>query len=223
MAQSVGMLVSRGAATLTPAQADKIRDHSRGLRAGQNRAAATPPPMRPSARGATAQTTAKTPTVPPRVGPPHACACCGLSLPGSPPLPTEEVEPERCSTCESHYAFPGEDAARRLSRLQEHEMRLRTAYAVTWSREQEAETKMRAGCRSRDNWRGTLVQVMDLHEEVGTGGCGCGAKTFPCSTWKALERTNRGIIRQVEEFLALKDDERDRRLYGLDHWDHDVA
>jgi hypothetical protein len=77
---------------------------------------------------------------------------------------------------------------------------------------------MRAAYRSRDAWRGALVEVMGEHEESPTG-CACGAKAFPCLTWRSLERVNRGILQQVEGFLALKDDERDRALYRRDQWD----
>jgi hypothetical protein len=223
MAHTVGINVTRGGALLTPTQADKIREHSRRLLERQVRAAAVPPPLRPAVRPTTAQSTARAPLPPPTVGPTRACACCGLNLGGTRPQLNEEVEPERCAICMTHYAFLGEEDSRRVSRLEDHDTRLRRAYAVTWTQEQKAEDRANAGYRSRDSWRGAFVEVMDLHEEVGTGGCGCGAKTFPCATWKALERANKGILHQVEEFLALTDEERDRRLYGRDHWDHDVA
>jgi hypothetical protein len=126
--------------------------------------------------------------------------------------------PARCDICAEHYAISGEDVARVLVRLQDHDARLRRAYSVTWTREHEAEERMRAAYHSRDTWRGTLVELMGEHEESATG-CTCGAKAFPCPTWKYLERANRGILRQVEGFLALKDDERDRALYRRDHWD----
>lgn len=222
MAAAVGVRVTRGAAELTPSQAGNIRDHCRRDMERRVRAAASPP-ARPSVRVTTAQTIVRTTQAPRTVGPPRACACCGLRLPGYAPLPNDDVDPSRCGICCSHYAFPGEGDGRTLSRLQDHDSRLRHAYAVTWSREAEAEDKMRGAYRSRDNWRGTLVDVMDLHAEAGTGRCGCGAKAFPCATWKALERANRGILRQVEAFLSLQDDERGRRLYGNDQWEHDVA
>lgn len=211
-AERVGLHRTRVAALLTPSQADMIRDEiiGRHLQQVRHLAAAPSPPQRPPAE-ARADTPAP---VVPNVGPPHACDCCGLRLKG---MPVTD-QPSRCEICAGHYAISGEDDQRIRARLADHDRRLRTAYAVTWTREHEAEEKMRGAFHSRDTWRGALVEVMAEHEQSATG-CRCGAKVYPCATWKFLERVNRGVLRQVEGFLALKDDERHRKLYRLDHWD----
>jgi hypothetical protein len=97
-----------------------------------------------------------------------------------------------------------------------------TQKPVRWIQAQ-ADIKAAQSRRSRNSWRGALVDVMTAHEENPSHGCKCGAKVYPCSTWKALERANRGVTRQVEDFLAMKDDERHAALYNQDHWDHNVA
>lgn len=208
-AERIGLHRTRVAALLTPSQADGIRDEITGRQLAQVRSMLTPPARRPAA-----EVRADSARPGPAVGPPHACDCCGLRLPGHPVT----HQPSRCEICSGHYAISGEDDQRVRMRLMDHERRLRTAYAVTWTREHEAEERMRSAFHSRDKWRGALVELMGEHEE-SAAGCRCGAKIYPCATWKFLERVNRGILRQVEEFLALKDDERDRRLYQRDHWD----
>lgn len=208
-AERVGLHRTRVAAQLSPGQADMIRDEITGQQLRQVRQALAP------ARRPPAKAQAETPApVVPEIGPPHACDCCGLRLPG---MPVAD-QPSRCEICASHYAISGEDDERIRARLTDHDRRLRTAYAVTWTREHHAEEKMRGAFHSRDKWRGALVELMGEHEESATG-CRCGAKVYPCATWKFLEQVNRGILRQVEEFLALKDDERERRLYRRDHWE----
>jgi hypothetical protein len=210
-AERVGLHRTRVAAVLSPSQADMIRDEITGRHLRQVRRLASPPPVRrPPAE---ARADAPAPVVP-EIGPPHACECCRLRLPG---LPVAD-QPSRCEICASHYAISGEDDQRVRMRLMDHDRRLRTAYAVTWTREHEAEEKMHGAFHSRDKWRGALVELMGEHEE-SAAGCRCGAKVYPCATWTFLEKVNRGILRQVEELLALKDDERDRRLYRRDHWD----
>lgn len=222
MATTVGLHITRVGALLTQSQADRIRAHAAARVARQVRAAAAPPPPRPGAPRAMATVAAPRPAQP-TVGPDHACDCCGMRLQGTPPSPEEEAEPARCSACAAHFEIEGEDADRVQERLRDHDERLRHAYAVLWTRLRGTEDEKQRGFRSRNSWRGALVEVMEGHEEVGTGGCSCGAKAFPCATWKGLQRANRGVLQQVEDFLAMKDDERDRRLYGRDHWDHDVA
>lgn len=206
MAEGIGIHRTRVAATLTASQADAVREEASRQNLVQTRRTMLPPSTVPRAEA----------PHPPEFGPPHACDCCGLRLPGRPALDAEE--PPRCEICATHYAISGEDAQRVTARLADHDRRLRRAYGITWTKEHEAEEKMRAAYKTRDVWRGALVEVMAEHEE-SAAGCRCGAKAFPCSTWKYLERVNRGILRQVEEFLALKDDERDRALYRRDHWD----
>jgi rubrerythrin len=208
MTEGLGIHRTRVAATLTAGQADAVREEAVRQNLLQTRRTLPSPP--PAARRAEA------PTERPEVGPPHACDCCGLRLPGR--AVTDAEEPTRCPICATHYAIAGEDEGRVRARLVDHDARLRRAYAVTWTQEHEAEEKMRAGYHSRDVWRGALVELMAEHEESATG-CRCGAKASPCFTWRYLERRNRGLLRQVEVFLALKDDERDRALYRRDHWD----
>jgi transposase-like protein len=203
-AERIGIHLTRVGALLSNPQADAIRAQYMRQSLHDVRRTLLPPPAAGVPTGVPA----------PPVGPPHACDCCGLHLPGQPVA----QEAARCNRCADHYEISGEDDARALARLQDHDRRLRHAYAVTWTREHEAEERMRAAYHSRDTWRGALVELMGEHEESARG-CTCGAKAFPCPTWKYLERRNRGILRQVEDFLAMKDDERDRKLYRRDHWD----
>jgi hypothetical protein len=202
-AEGVGIHLTRVAARVTPSQADEIRG-ALARKSLQETRAALRPPGAPAARREAPE---------PSFGPPHACDCCGLRIAAQP-----GADVARCDICAKHHAVSGEDEARVLARLQDHERRLRRAYAVTWTLEHEAEEKMRGAYRSRDAWRGALVEIMGEHEESPTG-CTCGAKVFPCLTWRYLERANRGVLQQVEGFLALKDDERDWALYRRDHWD----
>lgn len=204
-AERIGIHLTRVAATLTPTQADVIRAEYARRTLHDTRRTLPPPPA--GVPGVDAHASMST------LGPQHACDCCGLRLPGQP-----VTEIARCEVCMQHYEVFDEDEARVLARLQDHDRRLRRAYAVTWTREHEAEERMRAAYHSRDTWRGALVELMGEHEE-SAAGCACGAKAFPCPTWKHLERANRGILHQVEGFLALKDDERDRKLYRRDQWD----
>jgi hypothetical protein len=212
LASEVGMRFTRVAATLTPNQADRVRAHLAGKRKAEEqrmtRRLSQPPPPRRSAPAPIREE--------PVPGPPNACSCCGIAIRVG---PTTTVA--RCRSCSDHYAIEGEDEARVLDRLRDHEAAMLHAYRAEADAAGEFEGRMKAALRSRDSWRGALVETALAHEELGTGGCRCGAREFPCFTLNKLEATNRGIARRVETFGAMTDDERDAELYPLGHWDHD--
>lgn len=226
MGSEVGIRVVRVASKLSPSQAEQIRRHAaveaqRRERAKSAAPAVSPRPSKPAR--ALGQAAAHAPARPiPSDGPEHACSCCGLHVPASPSWSTGD-EPIRCPACAVHFEVPGEDQARLLARLQDHDARLGRAYLAAWTAAADFENRMKAALHSRDSWRGALVEVALAHDEAGSGRCKCGAKTFPCFTLKALEQANRGIARQVERFGTMSDEDRERELYRYDHWDHDAA
>lgn len=210
VAGEVGMRFTRVAATMTPAQADKVRAHLASKRKVEQQHAARrlnqPWPPKPAHL---------TPTrAEPMQGPSNACSCCGVAIRLDP-----SATVARCRSCGSHYAIEGEDQARLLARLRDHETALLHAYRAEAESAADYEERMRAALRSRNAWRSALVETVLAHEEVGGGGCRCGAKDFPCFTVNKLEAANRGIARQVETLGAMTDDERDKELNPRGHWD----
>jgi hypothetical protein len=88
----------------------------------------------------------------------------------------------------------------------------------------EYESRMKGALQSRQKWKAALVEVVLAHEETPTGECKCGARRYPCFTVAKLERTNRGIARQVEQLGTLSDRELERELYpetAWQDWDED--
>jgi len=225
MGSEVGIRVVRVASKLSPNQAERIRrraavEAKQREKAKSAAAAVSPRPSTPT--GALLRTAAQ-PARPSRPdGPDHACSCCGLRVPSNPSWSIGD-EPVRCPACAAHFEVAGEDNARLLARLRDHDDRLGRAYRGAWTAATDSEHRMKAALHSRDSWRGALVAVALAHEEAGSGRCKCGAKAFPCFTLKTLEQTNRGIARQVERFGAMSDADRERELYRDDHWDHDAA
>jgi len=225
VAERAGLPVKRYGVTLTLAQADKMRAQiQRDREAEEARVRRWRESERRAAEAVAKMHGASTPVrpvgaLPPRPlpGPAEACKCCGIEMPAS-PFPTEAHGPRWCDNCSDHFELPGEAAGRRLTRLEDHDRRLRVAYAQTWQRARQYSDDQRRYRRSRDSWRGALVEVMALHEE-SPHGCKCGAESFPCSTWSVLEASNRGITKQVDKFLAMKDADRDEVLYRGDDWD----
>jgi hypothetical protein len=224
LVRRAGVNVARYGATLSPGQADKVRQRRRDEQAAeQQRLAKQRAAGERAAQAAAAQAQRKPP--PPDeeqaarevIGPASACACCRLVI------ATVRVDgvdgPHTCSACIGHVHIYGEAQERRLARLADHDERLRQAYAQMWQHAEDLDAERRRYRRSRNSWRGALVEVMGRHEERPVG-CSCGAKSFPCATWRALEAANRGITRQVDHFLTLKDDEREAALYPPGHWDH---
>jgi len=62
-------------------------------------------------------------------------------------------QPDRCPPCQEHFAVRGEDTARLLTRLTDHDERLRPAYAGAWTAATELEQRMTSALHSRDTWR----------------------------------------------------------------------
>lgn len=216
LAAKVGIRVTRGAATLSPAQADRVR-----ARANDETQRAARAALRPQSPGAPkaidrVRLAVPAPDDEPRVGPPNPCGCCGLNIGGRRPDDDEDL-PLLCPQCAAHYAIEGEDESRVQTRLRDHDVRLRLVYARLWSQMTDTSERLRAALRSRNAWRRVLVEVALLHEENLTG-CSCGAKNYPCATVRAIETTNRGIARQVEGFLAMDDDVRDTELGDETPW-----
>ena len=210
LARDEKLNLTRVAATMPRKHADQIRArHATELKAAEQRTTRriTAPWPPPSAKLAPT----KEEPVP---GPSNACSCCGIAIRID---PTAAVT--RCRACGSHYAIEGEDDARVLARLRDHESALLHAYRVEAEEAADFEQRMKGALRSRDSWRGALVETMLAHEQVAAGGCRCGSREFPCFTVNKLEAVNRGITRQVETFGAMTDKDRDAALYRRDHWD----
>jgi hypothetical protein len=226
LVQRSGVNVVRYAAMLSSAQADRVRQQFRTegdierrrqetWQAAEERAAQAAPTQQ--RREPLPQRTADETQ---DVGPPRSCACCGIEITVS--VSTLRADPgdipRRCRACTGHFEIGGEAPERQLARLAEHDNRLRQAYWEMWRRAQDLNKRLGQSRRSRNSWRGVLVEIMDRHAETTTG-CSCGSKSFPCVTWHALEKGNRGITKEVDHFLTLKDDERRAALYPHDHWD----
>ncbi len=131
------------------------------------------------------------------------------------PRPPDDNETQHCPRCQLHFPVAGEAPERELARLRDHDQRLRPGYAVAWNFQSQYHDRMKSALHSRDNWKAALAEVLLAHEEAADGNCKvCHEKEFPCSTWRKLERVNRGIHREVETLAALDDDELSRELYG---------
>jgi hypothetical protein len=200
LARKVEVTVTRGASKLALRQADRVRARARDEAAHAAKAALRPlPGLSKRAPVGAAPATEQV-----RVGPATPCSCCGLNI-GRRQRDAEDELP-LCEQCMPHYAIAGEGDARSLARLQDHDRRLRLVYAQLWSRVTDLDDRLHAALRSRNSWRRVLVEVAACHEETPTG-CSCGAKSFPCMTRKKIEQVNRGIARQIEDYLTLDDDE----------------
>jgi hypothetical protein len=218
LARSAGVYVARQAAILNQAQVMKIKSYAADQKAKQD--AAYLRVQRPTVPPPTVIDLTVPATTPPpsrRVGPPHACDCCGVDVSHMPRIEGEFIK--RCAPCTDHYPIAGEDDQRVMARLTNHESRLRFAYQNIWERDIDSTSRMKGALRTRDTWRATLVTTALAHERKGTGCC-CGASTFPCFTVRKIEQTNRGIARRIEEFGAMTDDELEKELYG-DRWEYD--
>ena len=228
LAQSAGVNITRYGVTVTQGQAEQIRrrhekdradvaERSTRHRERQARADAAREAQRSQQVDVTSPKGQEGVGVS-AGGPRHQCGCCGLELP-SPDVEEGSQVARRCGFCVQHFEVRGEEQARKVARLEDHELRLRQAYAQEWQRAEDTETERQRFVRSRNSWRGALVEVMGEHEETAAG-CKCGAKAFPCATWRSLELANRGVTKQVEGFLAMPDEQRDEALYTRDHWDY---
>ncbi|PZR99102.1 MAG: hypothetical protein DLM67_04535 [Candidatus Nephthysia bennettiae] len=124
---------------------------------------------------------------------------------------------QRCSICEEHYFIQGESRHRRDDRLTDHRRRVTVAQSPSAAMLAEYRERVQSALRSRDSWRGALVEVM-VHHEASDEGCRCGAPHYPCPSAETLERVNRGIARRVEHYLSLPVEEMERQLYREDSW-----
>lgn len=212
LASRCGINVTRGAAMLPPSYADRIRSGAREEAERRTRAASRTAP-RPLPRSPSGGAEGRCPESAPDGS--AQCECCGRRLPSYGPGEDPGPLPQFCAGCVAHYPAQGESDERRGGRLdEEHDERARATYPVLERQIAKARERAAQQSSSRDKWRAALVEVMAAHDEGPTGGCRCGAKVYPCLTWKTLERANRGVTRQVEDFLAMPDDERDVALYG---------
>jgi hypothetical protein len=144
---------------------------------------------------------------------PNGCACCGMRFLREP----GDRERRHCGGCQDHYAIDGEDAARELARLRDHDQRLRPGFAAAWHQQSRYEGRMKSAMDSRDTWKIALAEVMLAHEEADDGICkACRETAFPCSTWRKLDEANPGIHRRIEALWAMNRHERDHD--GLAVW-----
>jgi len=217
MARDLDINVGRFSSQLAPRQAERLRQHA-VAKAEQRRKLFGSPPVLVSQVAVVPEQRPNAALDEPRLGPPGACACCGMRVPYDPD--NLDGQPERCPPCREHYEMRGEDDARLIARLIDHDRRLRPAYAAAWTAATDLEERMKSALHSRDTWRGTLVEIVMAHEETERG-CSCGVKSSPCLTIKTLQQSNRGVSRRVESFASMPDQERSAALYRRDHWDHD--
>lgn len=220
IANTLGISAKRGAALLAPSQAQRIRAYAEAQKATASVSAVPRQRAAVAAQGvvAPAKVVASVPQ-PEARGPEHPCACCGLNM-GKPREVWLDDTPRRCAECATHFEVAGEEEAQVLRRLRDHEERLRRAYRETWEKADEYQRKMRGAYKTRDSWRAALVETILPHDENAGGGCKCGAKKFPCLTIKTLEASNRGIAKNVDEYCALSDEERELFLWpsGVDDY-----
>jgi hypothetical protein len=196
-ARELRLPVQRGAARLTAAQANRLRQEWKAgrLTSRSNRPkfalSSSPPPPRSEI---------------------FKCGCCGFHFvydrDGSPP--------EHCSACSGHYPRQGEPTGRTIERLMEHDSRWRQRVADASAKATDYERRMRSALQSRDLWRRTLVEIVVAHEPLTDGSCCCGAGEFPCVTRRQLEVSNRGLARQVETLEGLSEEELNKFLHGDD-------
>jgi hypothetical protein len=195
-ADEVGIALARVAATVTPAQADRIRNRvTEKFEEDQRRAdriAAL------SARPSPNRTAAATPI--------ESCDCCGLVI---------TAGMRRCSICEDHYLVPGEPLSRKEDRLADHARRVPAARNSTTTDSPESRERVASALRTRNAWRAALVEVMLVHAP-GDEGCMCGAPHYPCISVATLERVNPRIARNVENYLAMSAEDMRKALYRED-------
>lgn len=194
-ARELRLPVRRGAARLTVAQANRLREEWKAgrLTSRSSRPKVVPPPPQPRSDV-------------------FKCGCCGFYFvydrDGSPP--------EHCNTCIGHYPRQDESTARTIERLMEHDGRWQKRVADASEKATDYEGRMRSALRSRDLWRRTLVEIIVAHEPLTDGSCCCGAGEFPCVTRRQLEVSNWGIARQVETLEGLSEKELEKFMRGDD-------
>lgn len=114
-----------------------------------------------------------------------SCACCGMRF----SRPADDGETQHCPRCQLHYPVAGEGPERELSRLRDHDKRLRPGYTVAWNFQNQFHDRMKSALHSRDTWKAALAEVLLQHEAAADGrGKLCHEREFPCSTWRKLER-----------------------------------
>ncbi len=214
-AQRAGIPVSRVAAQLTESQAIKIRA---GLRTRPPKTSHSfHPPT--SVRSGTISGAFIRPVRTPLTGP-DECSCCGLRItPGDASdlyLPLSNC----CRRCEDHYEVDGEPMSRKVTRLAEHEARIRAARADALKAAALARDQRAYAFDSRDRYRRVLVELLKLHQEkedkLICAECG---EPYPCAIWASLRlrSINRGIYDRIALLVALDDNEDEGHGDGDDY------
>lgn len=197
-AHEIGLPIRRGAARLTAAQANRLREEREAgrltRRSSSSRPQYSPPPPKPPPTDV------------------FKCSCCGFRFSHD----ADGDLPEHCSVCVRHYPKPNEPDSRAIERLTEHDGRWRQRVDFASKKATEYENRMRSALRSRDTWKRVLVEIVVAHEPLGDGGCCCGAANFPCVTRRQLEDSNKGIAREIEKLESLGEEELSRFLHGDD-------
>lgn len=138
------------------------------------------------------------------------CQCCELKWVY---VADEDANKPYCDRCEGHHPKAGEDDARRLRRATDHSTRYKVLADRAYASAAQAHEEKLQAYRSRTKWNRALAEVVLDHEPDEEGNCWCGG-SYPCRTWRKLESASKGIHKQVEDWGAMSDDQRERVLYG---------
>lgn len=79
----------------------------------------------------------------------------------------------------------------------------------------EAHQEKQRAYEKRLLWMRALARVVLDHEPDQEGKCWCG-DVYPCRTWRTLQRTSKGIHKQMEKWGSMPEEQLERIFDGED-------
>ncbi|MGH3969992.1 MAG: hypothetical protein ACRDTV_18210 [Mycobacterium sp.] len=202
-AREVGVSAQRGAAKLQPAQVAKLRPALASARSRKKAWA--------ERRAENIRLELNNPVPEPQSADDviHVeCDCCQLRL-----NCRGDVGMPLCDYCRDHYHQPGESRERELTRLRDHDERMRVAFVRARVAADEYRMHLRRIVENRDDWREAAIKLVIDHTEGSDGRCNKCEQPFPCELVRILQGVNYGFARKAESWSCFSDEELDRHLH----------